>query len=142
MVNTENTAPLTVAAFVKKCIAASGKSIEETERAMGDTHRVRLQLIIDGKIKLPMMSVHRLAQALKVDSLMLLRVWAHDYFPAMEEALFSADGLAVLTPNEQKIIEAYRARVRDDDLELMTFEDPAFVLLVVKRPQGGRSREA
>ena len=142
MVNTDNTSPLTVAAFVKKCINASGKPIAEIERAMGATHRVNLKLVIDGKIKLPMMSVHKLARALKIDSMMLLRVWVHDYFPGMEDALFAADGLALLSPNEQKIIEAYRARVRDDDLELMTFEDPTFVMLVVKRAQDGRVREA
>lgn len=132
MVNTENTTPLTVAAFVKKCIAASGKPIEEIERAMGDTHRVRLQLVIDGKIKLPMMSVHKLAHVLQIDSLMLLRVWVHDYFPAMEDALFDTDGLTVLTANERKIIEAYRRQTGAEDLEVMIFDDPRFSMVVVK----------
>ena len=132
MVNTENTTPLTVAGYLSKCIAASGKPIDEIERAMGATHRVRLQLIIDGKMKLPMMSVHKLAHALQIDSLMLLRVWVHDYFPAMEDALFDTDGLTVLTANERKIIEAYRRQTGAEDLEVMIFDDPRFAMVVVK----------
>ena len=132
---TEAVEPLTVVGYLRKCINASGKSVAEIERSMGVRHQVRLQLVLDGKIKLPVQVLPKLARALKIDSLMLLRVWVHDYCPEVEATVFDTDGLAVLTANERKIIDAYRAKVRDDDLELMTFEDPTFVLLVVKRPK-------
>lgn len=135
MNNEQAVEPLTVAGYLRKCIIASGKSITEIEHEMGARHPVRLQLVLEGKMKLHLPVVHRVAQVLGIDPLMLLRVVVHDYMPEMEEALFDAGSLSVLTANERKIIEAYRARVRDDDLELMTFEDPTFVMLVVKRPK-------
>lgn len=132
MVKNDSVGPLTVAGYLKKCIEASGKSVAEVERRIDARHRIRLQPILDGKVKLPLPVVHVVAQALDVPPLTLLRIWVHDYVPEMEEALFDCGRLMQVSPNEQRIIEAYRSRVADEEHELMIFEDPRFVLLAVR----------
>lgn len=114
---------MSVADYFSNQIAANQKTLAGLSHDIGgDLKPNVLSMIANGRVKLPLKHVGKIARALNIDPSFFMRMCLREYQPdmwlAVEETLGSN---TILTANERRFIEELRA-ARDDD-PAMTEQD-------------------
>lgn len=113
---------ITVAQFITKKIAESGKSQKQIAEELGYEHPNVISMIKSGATKLPLEKVSAMARALNVDPGCLLRLALDEYQPglyvAIEECLLSP----LLNRAERELIAKLRRMTDTANLGLRVTE--------------------
>jgi transcriptional regulator with XRE-family HTH domain len=99
---------LTVAGFVAQQINLSGKTQAQIAEECGFDKANVITMIKQGKTKVPIGKIGRLAKALDIDPVFFLKMCLQEYNPDMMEAIVTIIGTPVITRNEYEIIEVIR----------------------------------
>lgn len=98
-----------VAKFLTRAIARSGKSQREIAREIGYDKPNIITMFKQGLTKVPLTKVGPLARALGLDPVDLLRLTMAEYAPDTWAAIEDVMGETLLTSDERVLIHAYRA---------------------------------
>lgn len=128
---TDESNKVTVASLLSKCFKESGLTHDQFATELGYQTPKMINLLLLGAIKLPINKVIPAAQALGCDPASLLGVVLDEYIPGTREAIEECLSTPLLTPQEAELIEAYRAKTRSCDPELIIFDDKRVVALVL-----------
>lgn len=99
---------LSVADYIETMIEASGRQQAEIARDVGFDKPNVITMIKQGKTKLPLNKIGKMAQALGVDAVHLFKLTMSEYHPETWEMIESIFGGEVLTENEKLILKAVR----------------------------------
>lgn len=107
---------MSVADYFSNQVAANQKTLAGLSNDIGGALRPNvLSMISNGRVKLPLKHVGKIARALNIDPAFFMRMCLREYQPDMWNAVEEALGnQAILTSNERKFIEEVR-EARDDD---------------------------
>jgi hypothetical protein len=124
-----------VAAFVAKKIEQSGLALTDVAAKCGWQSAAALQLIIDGRTKLPVNMVRPLAEALGVSPANLLRLVMQEYMPETYKAIVDVLDLESLSQFENEALEAIRLVSRNGEHSLCISRSER--LVIVEAPSQG-----
>ncbi|EPO5386908.1 TPA: XRE family transcriptional regulator [Raoultella ornithinolytica] len=96
-------------AYIDSLITVSPKTQATISSEMGYKNPNNLSLIKSGKIPLPIDKVRPLAEALNADPVRLMMMVLEARQPELVDFLRD-EGIAPLTPEERKVLEAFRNR--------------------------------
>jgi transcriptional regulator with XRE-family HTH domain len=99
---------LTVAGFVTKQINLCGKTQLQIAEECGFDKPNVITMIKQGKTKVPIGKIGRLAKALEIDPVFFLRMCLQEYNPDMLGAIMAIIGTPLITRNEYEMIEVIR----------------------------------
>ncbi|ECY6377268.1 XRE family transcriptional regulator [Salmonella enterica subsp. enterica serovar Anatum] len=97
------------AAYIDSLITISSKNQATIASEIGYKNPNNLSLIKSGKIPLPIDKVRPLANALGADPVRLMLMVLEERHPELLE-FFREEGTAPLSPDEKKVLEAFRQR--------------------------------
>src|SRR4051794_19587256 len=109
---------VSVAEYLAAQIAVSGKSQAEIAREVGYARGNVVNMIKQGAIKLPMNKVGPFAKSLGVEPMHLLRMTLREYLPETWAALEETMGRALVTENEQRLLEVVRKAAGEREVRL------------------------
>lgn len=121
----------TVAEFITARLRLCRKSAGEIAREMGYPNANLVSMIADGKAKLPLKDVKKLALALDIDPAYLLLVVLGDYMPETLGVIEDIVGSPLLSYNEKKLIDSYRRVVQGRDAQAVLCDAREIVALVM-----------
>jgi hypothetical protein len=107
---------MSVADYFSNQVAANQKTLAGLSNDIGGALRPNvLSMISNGRVKLPLKHVGKIARALNIDPAFFMRMCLREYQPDMWTAVEESLGnQVVLSANERRMIEELRA-ARDDD---------------------------
>ena len=108
----------TVAEYLAAQIALSGKSQADIAREIGYERSNVVNMIKQGKLKLPITKVGQFATALGVDPVHLLRLTMAEYMPETMAAVEEIMGRTLLTQSELRILEVTRKAAAGREVRL------------------------
>jgi hypothetical protein len=108
----------TVAEYLAAQIALSGKSQADIAREVGYDRGNVVNMMKQGTLKLPITKVGPFAKALGVDPVHLLRLTLGEYMPETMAAMEEIVGRALVTENEQRMLEVIRKAAAGRDVQL------------------------
>lgn len=100
---------MTVAEYITTMIEASGRQQAEIARDVGFDKPNVITMIKQGKTKLPLNKIGKMAMALGVDAVHLFRLTMNEYHHETWEVIEDIFGGEVLTENEKAILKAVRS---------------------------------
>jgi hypothetical protein len=108
--------PYTVAEYFSNQVAANQKTLAGLSADIGGAMQPNmLSMIRNGRVKIPLQHVGKVARALNIDPVFFMKMCLREYQPdmwiAVEETLA---GQPMLTRNEQKFIEELRTASAED----------------------------
>lgn len=127
-----NSRSVTVAQFISSALTECGKSQKEVAQEIGYEHPNIITMFKKGITKIPLTKVGALAKALAVDPVYLFKLVLREYAPETLDAIEDIFEESILTPNERKLVAAYRERTGGIDVEPVLVSDCA-LLAYVKR---------
>lgn len=98
----------TVAAFIARQINLCGKSQVQIAQECGFDKPNVITMIKQGRTKVPIGKIGRMAKALEIDPVFFLKMCLQEYNPDMMDAITTIIGTPVVTRNEYEIIEVVR----------------------------------
>ncbi len=104
-----NNKPKTVAEFISEQIDKSAKTQLEISREAGFEVPNIMTMLKQGKTKVPMNRVGKLAIALDINPRHLMRMVLEEYLPETWQAVEETMGQLLLSPEEEQVIQTYRA---------------------------------
>lgn len=99
---------ITVAQYLETQLAACGKQQAEIAREVGFEKANVITMMKQGKTKLPLAKVGKIARALGVDGVNLFRLVMNEYYPETWEEIEGIFQHRVLTENELAVVNAMR----------------------------------
>lgn len=121
----------TVAEFITMKIAESGKTQKEIAEELGYEHANVISMIKTGNTKLPLDKIGKMAAALYIDPVQLLRLALDEYQPGLYAAIEDCLANPLLTRNERELIDAIRRVSGDADPKVFVMPDESRILGVV-----------
>jgi hypothetical protein len=97
-----------VAAFLQKAIADSGKTHEQIAAELGYESAATNKMMAAGLTKVPIAKIRGLAAALGVDAKELGGLVIADAYPGLVELIADLFGMMALSASERRLIEAVR----------------------------------
>lgn len=121
----------TVAEFITSRLRLCRKSAGEIAQEMGYPNANLISMIADGKAKLPLKDIKKLAVALDIDPAYLLLVVLADYMPETLGVIEDIVGSPLLSHNERKLVESYRRVTQGKDAHAVVCDAREIVALVM-----------
>lgn len=126
-----NTGHISVADFIGQRLKASGRSASEVSASCGWDKPNVLELITQGRLKLPINKVRLLADALGVSPANLLRLTMREYMPETYEAVREVLECEFLSDFERDALDACRHVSGDGQVDIcITRSDPLVIVTV------------
>lgn len=104
----------TVAVYLTRAIAASGKLQREIAQDLGYDHPNVVTMIKQGKTKLPINKIGPIAKALDLDPMELLQIAMAEYMPDTWDAIKDIISSTSLSADERRLLIAYRQLMIQD----------------------------
>ena len=120
----------TVAQLIRERVAQTKKCPSQIAAEAGLSSPNLLQLVGEGRAKLPVQHVQAVATALGIDPVHLIRLAVTEYLPGVWETVVQALQGTALTANERKLVDAYRQVTGSSDA-VPTVVDRDAVLAIV-----------
>lgn len=121
----------TVADFITARLRLCRKSAGEIAQEIGYPNADLISMIADGKVKLPLKDIKKLAVALDIDPAYLLLVVLADYMPETLGVIEDIVGSPLLSHNERKLVESYRRVTQGKDAHAVVCDAREIVALVM-----------
>lgn len=101
--------PKTVAEYIAWQIQLSGKSQTEIASEVGFDKPNVITMIKQGKTKVPLNKIGKMAKALEVDPVHFFRMCINEYVPDLEDTIKSITGGPIVSKNEMEFIKVIRS---------------------------------
>ncbi|WP_027478664.1 hypothetical protein [Curvibacter gracilis] len=121
----------TVAQLIRERVAESSKSPSQIANEADLSSPNLLQLVGEGRAKLPVQHVQAVATALGVDPAYLVRLVVTEYLPGVWEVVEQALQGTALTANERKLVDAYRQVTGNSDAVPTVIDRDAVLAIVL-----------
>jgi len=109
---------ITVAEFITKKINESGRAQKAIAEELGYEHPNVISMIKSGNTKLPLDKVGKMAAALHVEPIQLLRLALDEYHPGLYATIETCLANPLLSKGELQLIQSIRRVLNDVDPEL------------------------
>ena len=121
----------TVAQLIRQSMAQSEKSPSQIADEAGLSSPDLLQLVGEGRAKLPVQHVQAVAGALGIDPVHLMRIVVTEYLPGVWESVEQALQGTALTANERRLVDAYRQVTGNSDAVPTVIDRDAVLAIVM-----------
>lgn len=121
----------TVAQLIRQSMAQSERAPSQVGDEAGLSSTNLLQLVGEGRAKLPVQHVHAVAGALGIDPVYLMRLVVTEYLPGVWETVEQALQGTALTANERKLVDAYRQVTGNSDAVPTVIDRDAVLAIVM-----------
>jgi transcriptional regulator with XRE-family HTH domain len=121
----------TVAAFIAHRLTEVGKTPDDIAAEVGLPNASMVQMLVTGKLKLPINLVSALAKALNVDATHLLRVALREYSPDLLEAIENVLQRPLISAREAALIDGFRTVIGDRDVRSVVVERDGLLEVIV-----------
>lgn len=118
-----------VAEFVREQVEKSGLTVDEVASRAGMSGKV-LKMIVEGQTKLPINQTPRLAEALGVDGVYLLRLVLEENLPEVWAIIQANLAELGITDFEQEVVEGYRQLGQGRNIPVFMFPAQGYVEVV------------
>jgi hypothetical protein len=122
---------ITVAQFITKKIAESGKPQKQIAEELGYEHPNVISMIKTGTTKLPVEKVGLMARALNVDPAKLLRLVLDEYNPGLYSVIEDCLANPLLSRSECKFIASVRKMAGSSEFGVLRVEDGRQIIGVI-----------
>lgn len=121
----------TVAQLIRERVAQSSKSPGQIANEAGLSSSNLLQLVGEGRAKLPVQHVQAVGTALGIDPVHLMRLVVTEYLPGVWETVEQALQGTALTANERRLVDAYRQVTGNSDAVPTVIDRDAVLAIVM-----------
>lgn len=120
-----------VAQLIRERVAQVSKTPSRIADEVGLNSPNLLQLVCEGRAKLPVQHVQAVASALGIDPVHLMRLVVTEYLPGVWEVVEQALQGTALTTNERKLVDAYRQVTGNSDAVPTVIDRDAVLAIVM-----------